>query len=133
MKTHDQWVHDTIQLFFDSNWDDFVHIMQGWPELTEEKILENYEIGEFVRSEDGDELCTVCDSGDGEVCRDAFMCDASDVASELYRPERGEQITLLQVMQFMDIAGLNSNVESISMIVDIIDAMLEKYQEALGG
>ena len=129
MKTDDQWLADTIALFRENDWDNFCHIMAGWPELTEEEILSHYEPGNWEDDDDDGHTCTVCSTADGEVCRDAFECDAKEVYDNLAY-SRLLDITELQVQQFMDVSGLNSNVESISTITDIIEALLDEWEES---
>lgn len=128
MKTDNQWLADTIAIFRENEWANFCHIMAGWPELTEEEILSHYEVGEFEDSDDYGYTCSVCSTEDGDVCRDAFECDAHEVYDNLAW-SRLRDITELQVQQFMDVAGLNSNVESIGMITDIIEALLDEWEE----
>ena len=127
MKTDEQWVADTIALFRENEWGNFCHIMAGWPELTEEEILSHYEPQQYdPESDEGD--CLICSSEDGDVCRLGFETDAGEVYDNLALSQLRD-ITLLQVMQFMDVAGLNSNVESISVITDIIEALLSEWEE----
>ena len=127
MKTDDQWVADTIALFRKNEWDNFCHVMAGWPELTEEEILDHYEPMQLDQDSDEGE-CLICNTDDGVVCQVGFENDAGEVYNNLAY-SRLLDITKLQVMQFMDVAGLNSNVESISMITDIIEALLNEWKE----
>lgn len=113
--------------------EDFYLVMIGTYVSDETQILDEYEVGDWQDDDDDGRTCTVCNAEQGQVCREAFECDAEEVFDGLHY-DRGAwtgtpNITDLQVMQFMHKAGIHSNTHAIFDITDAIKILLQAWEK----